>query len=136
MDIFTLGADVKKVVEGLRAQYGGFVLAMLYNSALEADSNWNLIVSAPWADRMGAGQATRIIAHALNQGLRWENQRAISRITVLKITDLFVRDMIGLYPGTTRPVPVAQVTAGEVNDGSGLVLYSARVHRGIGRRPG
>jgi len=127
MYIFTLGTDVEKVVKALSSQYGEFGLAMLYNDALEAASGWNLIVSAPWADKMGVGKATRVIAGALNQGLESENQRAISRITVLKGSDAFVRDMIKLYPVTDGPVPIGHVTAGEVTEGGGLVFHSQNV---------
>jgi hypothetical protein len=128
MYIFTLGTDVEKVVEGLRAQYGEFALVMLYNDALQAESSWNLIVSAPWTDKMGVGEATGVIARALNQGLDLENQRAISRITVLKMSDPFVRDMTKLYPAGARArIPIAQLTAGEVTEGSGFILYSQKV---------
>jgi hypothetical protein len=128
MDIFTLVADVEKVVEVLRAQYGPFTLAMLYNGALDAGSGWNLIVSAPWTDKIGVGEATRLIATALNQRLPVDSQRAISRITVLKTSDPFVRDMTKLYPVTPGArVPIAQLTAGEVTEGSGFILYSQKV---------
>jgi hypothetical protein len=127
MYIFTLGTDVEKIVKALRSKYGEFVLVMLYNDALEAASGWNLIVSAPWTDKMGMGEATRVIARALNQGLESENQRAISRITVLKTSDPFVRDMTKLYPVTEGPIPVGQVTAGEINEGSGFVFHSQHV---------
>jgi hypothetical protein len=128
MPIFTLVSDVEKIVETLRAQYGEFALAMLYNNELEAESSWNLIVSAPWTDGMGVGEATRTIARALNQGLGLENQRAISRITVLKTSDPFVRDMTRFYPA--RPgarIPIQQVTAGPISEGSGFILYSQMV---------
>ena len=127
MYIFTLGTDVEKVVRALRSQYGEFALAILYNDALEAASGWNLIVSAPWTDKMGIAEATRVIARALNQGLESENQRAISRITVLKSSDPFVRDMTKLYPVTDGPVPIGQVTAGEITEGSGFVFHSQMV---------
>ena len=128
MYIFTLVTDVEKVVESLRAQRGDFTLAMLYNNALEAESSWNLIVSALWTDKLGAVEATRVIAQALNQGLGLENQRAISRVTVLKTSDSFVQDMVGLYPVTPGSrVPVAQLTAGQVTEGSGFILYSQKM---------
>jgi hypothetical protein len=101
---------------------------MLYNGALDAGSGWNLIVSAPWTDKIGVGEATRLIATALNQRLPVDSQRAISRITVLKTSDPFVRDMTKLYPVTPgAPVPIAQLTAGEVTEGSGFILYSQKV---------
>jgi hypothetical protein len=125
MYIFTLVDDVQKVIEALRAERGEFSLAMLYNDTLEADSSWNLIVSAPWTDKMGNAEATHVIAQALNQGLGWENQRSISRVTVLKTSNPFVRDMTKLYPGAG--IPIAQVTAGEVTEGSGFIIYSQKV---------
>jgi hypothetical protein len=128
MYIFTLVDDVGKVIETLRKQHGEFMLAMLYNSALEAESGWNLIVSAPWTDAMGAAEATRLIARVLNESLGLENKQAISRITVLRTSDPFVRDMIKLYAVRSGSrVPLSQVTAGEVTEGSGFILYSQKV---------
>lgn len=128
MYIFTLVSDVEKVVEGLRARYGEFTLAMLYNNALEANSSWNLIVSAPWTDAMGVGEATRVIAHALSEGLEMQDKPAISRVTVLKTSDPFVRDMTNLYTARSGArIPIAQVTTGEVTEGSGFILYSQKV---------
>ncbi len=124
MYIFTLVTDVERVIENLQRQRGDFTLAMLYNTTLEAESGWNLIVSAPWTDGMRIGEATRLVADALNRGLGLENQRAISRITVLRTSDPFVRDMTTLYPGTR--IPLSQVTAGQLS-GSGFVFYSRRV---------
>src|ERR1700730_389736 len=128
MYIFTLVDDVGRIIERLREQHGEFTLAMLYNNALEAESSWNLIVSAPWTDAMGVAEATRLIARVLNESLGLENQRAISRITVLRTSDPFVRDMTRLY--AVRPgagVPLSQVTAGARTSGSGFILYSQKV---------
>ena len=126
MYIFTLVGDVKKVVEKLRVQFGDFKLAMLYNSALDAPSNWNFIVSSDWTDRLGIPEATKVIARELHQSLGLENRPTISRITVLKTVDPFVRDMTHLYPVPTREggVPLSQVTAGGVTDGAGFLFYS------------
>jgi hypothetical protein len=125
MYIFTLVEDVKKVVEMLRGR-GDYKLAMLYNSDLDAATNWNLIVSSEWADQLGVPEATRVIAHALHESLGAENRAAISRITVLKTSDPFVRDMTRLYPvlGREGGVPLGQVTAGDITEGAGFVFYS------------
>lgn len=128
MYIFPLVVDsIGNVMDGLRARHGDLVLAMLYNAALDAEFGWNLIVSAPWTDRMGTGNATREIARALNEGMARESQSAISRITVLKTSDPFVRDMVRLYPVTFRagaPLPLPQLTAGEIVEGSAFVICS------------
>jgi hypothetical protein len=125
--IFTLVSDVRKVIESLRRQYGDFKLAMLYNSALEAESGWNLIVSAPWSDEMGTAAAIRTIARALNEELGLENRNSISRITVLNTSDPFVRDMTSLYPvAGPDGVPLPHVTAGRVTEGGGFVFYSQK----------
>ncbi len=128
MHISTLVDDVQKVVEGLRENQGEFTLAMLYNTgSLTSSISWNLIVSAPWTDAMGKYEATHLIAHALHDGLDPENQPAISRVTVLKTTDPFVRDMTYLYPvASPGGVPLSQVTAGDVDDGSGFIFYSKK----------
>ncbi len=138
MYIGTLVDDVQKVVDSLRSKYGDFTLAMLYNSGgLIAPSSWNLILSAPWADEMGKFEATHLVAQALHDGMDAENQIAISRVTVLRTDDPFVRDMTFLYPlapGSTG-VPVAQVTAGDVTEGGGFVLYSRRADQLVPQTP-
>jgi len=102
---------------------------MLYNNSLESLSNWNLIVSALWTDQMGVAETIRLIANALNEGLGLENKVAISRISVLRTSDPFVRDMTNLYPvaGPGGGVPISQLAAGEVTEGSGFVFYSQRL---------
>ncbi len=128
MYIFTLVDDVREVVEKLRTERGDFTLAMLYNSgALQAGSSWNLIVSAPWTDELGISEATHLIAEALNRGLEPQDKGAISRVTVLKTSDPFVRDMTKLYPvAGPGGAPLNQVTAGQITEGSAFVLYSQR----------
>ena len=124
MYIFTLVGDVEKVVERLRAEHGEFTLAMLYNSSLEAELGWNLIVSAPWLDQMSVAVGTRLIANALNQNLNLENPGSVSRAEVLKTSEPFVRDMTNLYPVSPGSrVPINQLNAGELS-GSGFILYS------------
>lgn len=128
MYIFTLVDDVRKIIELLKKQHGDFSLAMLYNSgSLQAPSSWNLIISAAWADKMGIAETTHLIAKALAEHLEPQDKAAISRITVLKTTDPFVRDMTTLYPVSGPDgTPLSTVTAGEVSEGSAFVLYSLR----------
>jgi len=127
MEIFTLVKDVETAIGNLRAGRGEFTLAMLYNNSLEAKSSWNLIVSAPWLDQMPLTAGTRLIADALNRNLGLENQVSVSRVTVLKTSEPFVRDMTNLYPVLTPgfPIPVNQLNAGELS-GSGFILYSQK----------
>lgn len=126
MYIFTLVGDVKKVIEILRVQRGEFKLAMLYNSDLEAATNWNLIISSEWSDALGIPESIRIVAKTLHENLSLENKSGISRVTVLKTNDPFVRDMTYLYPvpGGQGGIPLKQVTAGTVTEGVGYVFYS------------
>jgi hypothetical protein len=127
MDIFALVRDVEKVIGKLGTERGEFTLAMLYNNSLEAKSSWNLIVSAPWLDKMTLTEGTRLIANALNQNLGLENQVSVSRVTVLKTSEPFVRDMTNLYPVLKpgSPIPVNQLNTGDLS-GSGFILYSQR----------
>jgi len=128
MYIFTLVDDIGGAIEKLRKERGEFALAMLYNNVLEAETSWNLIVSAAWTNEMGVAEATRLIAQVLNESLGQENQRAVSRITVLKTSDPFVRDMVRLYAvKPASPMALPQVTAGDVTEGGGYILYSQKV---------
>lgn len=127
MVVFTLVSDVRKVVETLRVNYGEYKLAMLYNSAaLDVSTNWNLIISSDWADSFGIAEATRRIARELHLNLGLENRAAVSRVTVLKTNDSFVRDMTHLYPvsGHQTGLPLSQVVAGSITEGAGFIFYS------------
>ena len=126
MYIFTLVSDVRRVVDALRERHGEYRLAMLYNAALDLPSNWNLIVSSDWTDDMGIAGATRVIANELHLSLGLENRGAVSRVTVLKANDPFVRDMTHLYnvSGKNGGVPLNQVVAGGVTEGAGYLFYS------------
>lgn len=129
MYIGTLVDDVQKVIETLRAERGEFTLAMLYNtSSLTAASSWNLIVSATWTDEMGKFDATHLLAQALHHGMDSASQTAISRVTVLPTADPFVRDRNFLDPVDPAGscLPITQVMAGDITEGSGLLLYSKR----------
>ena len=129
MYIFTLVADVHKAVEKLRLQRGEYKLAMLFNSALDLTSNWNLIVSSDWTDSVGIAEATRLIAQELHTSVGLENRPSVSRVTVLKTADPFVRDMTQFmaksYPVLPRKggVPLSYLTAAGVT-GAGFVFYS------------
>ncbi len=125
MYISTLVAEVQKTLLMLRAEHGEYRLAMLYNSDVGAQTNWNLIISSEWTDRMGIPQATRAIARELYKGLSPENKDALSRVTVLRTDDPFVEDMMNLYPeiGENTGVPFKQVTAGGINEGGAFVFY-------------
>jgi len=126
MVVFTLVSDVRKVVETLRVN-GEYKLAMLYNSAaLDVPTNWNLIISSDWADKFGVAEATRRVARELHSTLGLENRGAVSRVTVLKTNDPFVREMTHLYPvaGHQTGLPLSQVVAGNITEGAGFVFYS------------
>jgi|HubBroStandDraft_5_1064220.scaffolds.fasta_scaffold277338_2 hypothetical protein len=126
MHIATLVSDVLKVVEILRKRRGDLVLAMLYSSSEGATSSLNLIISAPWTDKLGVVEATRAITHELSLALGLENRSAISRVTVLKTSDPFVQDMTALFqvsdPGTR--LPISNVAPDGIPVGSGYVFYS------------
>lgn len=127
MVVFTLVSDVRKVIDTLRDRYGEYKLAMLYNSAaLDVPTNWNLIVSSDWTDNLGIAEATRRIARELHLSLELENRGAVSRVTVLKANDPFVRDMTHLYQvsGDQGALPLGQVVAGGITEGAGFVFYS------------
>jgi hypothetical protein len=128
MYISTLVADVLRVVDTLRKRRGDFVLAMLFSSSEGATTGWNLIISAPWADKLGVVEATRAVTDELSLNLSLENRTAISRVTILKTSDPFVRDMTGLFhvSDSAMMMPIANVAPDGIPVGSGYVFYSQR----------
>ena len=129
MHINTLVDEVQKVLDKLSAEHGEFGLAMLYNSdSLSASYNWHFIVSAPWTDKMGMVESIHLIAHALHDGMNFENRQAISRIRVLDTSDPFVQEITFLYPAISpgAGVPIGHVRAGDITDGSGFIFHSRK----------
>jgi hypothetical protein len=128
MHIFPLVAEVQQVIDNLRRDRGDLKLALLFNSVLNARTNWNLIVSSDWSDRLGTVDATKIIAYEVHRVLSEENRKAISRVTVLRTKDTFVRDVTQIYPEAevNGGMPVNHLTAGQVSDGAGYIFSSHR----------
>lgn len=126
MAVKTLVSDVRKILDQIRAARGPFVLAMLYNRAEEANTGWNVIIAAPWADELGVADSTEAIVHELSLNLGLENKTAISRVTVLKTDDSFVRamnDYFNLIPSQVVQ-PVRNIVIDGVPIGSGYVFFS------------
>jgi hypothetical protein len=126
MRVETLVSDVEKVIENLRKARGEFNLAMLHSETEGVQTGWNLIVSAPWTDKLGLGQATRAVVKALGQNLGLENQSAVSRVTVLKTSDPFVREMNALFqvsaPGSRQEID--HVAPDGIPVARGILFYS------------
>jgi len=126
MAVQTLVSNVQKILDGIRAARGSFVLAMLYNRAEEANTGWNLIVAAPWADELGVADSTEAIVRELTLKLDLENKTAISRVTVLETDDSFVRamnDCCNLIP-PQGVQPARNIVVDAVPIGSGYVFFS------------
>jgi hypothetical protein len=76
---------------------------------------------------MGQAETIHLIAHVLHDELNPDSWPAISRVTVLKTSDPFVRDMTYLFPVVSPGgVPISRVTAGDVEEGSGFIFYSKK----------
>lgn len=126
MVVKTLVSDVRKILDRIRDARGPFVLAMLYNRAEEANTGWNLIVAAPWADELGVADSTETIVRELSLKLGLENKTAISRVTVLKTDDSFVQamnDYFSLMPPQGIQ-SVRNVVVDGVPIGSGYIFFS------------
>lgn len=126
MVVKTLVSDVRKILDQIRAVRGPFVLAMLYNRAEEANTGWNVIIAAPWADELGVADSTEAMVRELSFNLGLENKTAISRVTVLKTDDSFVSAMNDYF--SLVPLHGVQLMRNIVVDGvpigSGYVFFS------------
>lgn len=127
MYIFSMVNEIRKVIEKLRQEKGDFTLAMTYGDSLEAESGWNIIVSAPWADRLGPSAATRLVVERMHEILDSDARRSIARVTVLRTTDPFVRQMVTLYSypvqGPGGGIPIPNLTAAD-REGAGFLFYA------------
>lgn len=125
--IDTLADDVQSAIDSLRVQRGEFSLAMLYNDGL-ATTGWNVIIAAPWADKLGRAEGIRVVTRSLSEHLGLENKQAVSRITVLPTKDAFVEAITSVYqvnsPGARQWIQNA-VAAG-IPIGVAYILYSRR----------
>jgi hypothetical protein len=124
--IATFQPDLRRVLQRLMAERGGLALAMLYKGTDASETAWNLIVAAPWTDKLGRAQATEVVIRALSQELSLENKPIISRVTVLSTTDRFVREITSAYqvasPGAEQWV--TNISAAGIPIGVGYIFYS------------
>lgn len=127
----TLVEDVARIVKELRQQRGEFRLAMLYSNYEGGNGDWNFIVSAPWAERLGTADSIQLIAQALHRGLREENKTQISRITVLDANDPFVLEITSLVKvaGVASQKYISNSIFGGVHVPRGIIFYSQRPFR-------
>ncbi|SRR5712692_10419578 len=123
----TLVEEVRAVLDEIRLQKGDFVIAMLYSSSEEGD-NWNVIVSAPWADEMRWGDAVGFLIGELGKSLSKKNIPFISRVTVLDPQDPFVLGITSEFstrsPGTT--INISNSSFGGVRVPRGVLFYSQK----------
>ena len=121
--------EMKRVLEKFRAQEGDYALAMLYNNYEGGDSDWTLIVSAPWLDSMPFGDGIRLFANAMGSDLSSEGKTRISRVSVLDTADDFVQAVNSAYqvssPGSA--VHVTSVALGGIQIRWGIVFYSQKL---------
>ncbi len=122
----TLVDDIGRVIDELRGTRGEFSLAMLYSNYEGGNGDWNLIVSAPWAERLGTAKSIRLLAEALRQSLRSENAGQISRITVLDGTDPFVSEITTAMKAVGSQVYISNATFGGVLVPRGILFYSQK----------
>lgn len=125
--IDTLADEVQSAIEALREERGDFSLAMLYNDGL-ATTGWNVIIAAPWAEKLGRAEAIRVVTQALSERLGVENKHAVSRVTVLPTNDPFVEAITSVYnvnsPGARQLIQNA--AAAGIPIGVAYILYSRR----------
>lgn len=124
----TLVEDVARIVKELRKQRGEFRLAMLYSNYEGGNGDWNFIVSAPWAEKLGTADSIRLIADALRGGLPEEDSTKISRITVLDPADPFVSEITSLVKveGISSPKYISNLVFGGVHVPRGIVFCSQK----------
>jgi hypothetical protein len=117
---------VQKTIEDLRTTHGEFNLAMLHSETENVEYGWNLIVSAPWTDKLGLAKATRTVVRALSQRITVEQQPAVARVTVLKTSDPFVRELTGFLPMSTprSRQEIRGVAFDGIPVGRGILFYS------------
>jgi hypothetical protein len=87
----------KQVTQFLRVasqENGSFMLAMLVPSETGLPDKWNLVLSAHWIDREGAGIAIPKISSLLVKNVSKVNAHKFERISVLPTTDSFVARLV------------------------------------------
>lgn len=99
---------------------------MLYKRNDTPETGWNLIIAAPWADRLGRAQAIRVVTRVLSDELSSENKLIISRVTVLPTKDQFVREITAHYGAVNPEVArwVTNVSAAGIPIAVGYILCS------------
>jgi hypothetical protein len=93
MDQEILVADLKKLVRKLQQKKGPVALAMLLAPDVDTLDSWNLIVSAKGFDTISRAEALRLLTKLVRDTVGRKNWHTITRVTVLKTNDPFVKAM-------------------------------------------
>jgi len=88
---------------------GRFTLAMLIPTSAHHPAEWNAVFSAQWLDPLSVGQAVKAVLDELNRTLSKAAIANIQRVSVLRTTESFVREItsdlgIPVQPGTAYRV--------------------------------
>ena len=88
---------------------GPFTLAMLIPTSAHHPAEWNAVFSAKWLDPLSVGQAVKTVLDELNAMLSKAAIANVQRVSVLRTTESFVREItsdlgIPVQPGTAYRV--------------------------------
>jgi hypothetical protein len=88
---------------------GPFTLAMLIPTSAHHPAEWNAVFSAKWLDPLSIGEAVKTAFDELNATLSSAAIANIQRVSVLRTTESFVREItadlgIPVQPGTAYRV--------------------------------
>jgi len=97
MDNALLVDELKKVVTAVRRGKGHIALFMLTGSDTETAQTWNLVVSATGYDQVPIKDAVAHLINLVREHVSEEHLRLLTRATILKTADPFVKAMNQTY---------------------------------------
>ncbi len=135
MDHEILVKECQKVLAALTQKHYHIAVFML--KAVEADLNaWNLIVSVVEYDQLSPKTAVKQVVHLLKTTVKQSVLQRIVRVTVLKTTDPFIKEIAGLYPVKTPSRHYLQSSfIGNIYLEKAIVLFSQPVSSPMDSQP-
>jgi len=126
MDQETLVKEFRRFRTHLQAKNGPVALVLLVAPDQEATNSWNVIVSAKGLDEKSRGEAIREVSKALRQTLKPALWTSISRATVLRTDDAFIRAFRNNFPSLPSGSILQAVSVSGVDIPKAVVLETTK----------
>lgn len=126
MDQETLVKSLRRTAARLERSHGPVALMLLIAPDEETIDSWNVLVSAHGLDALSLGEAIRQVSETLRKTVNKSLWPAISRVSVLRTDDPFVRTFTQRYRSVSAGATLQAVRVSGIDIPKAVVVEANR----------